>query len=326
MIDIKNSRASLFIRKGFRTYAVVLVYIMLMGIFMITAPKAFLDYKIYMAFLSTIPFSLVMALGLTFVIIAGEIDLSFTSIMAFSGFIFTYTFIHTANTILALAASLASGIIIGFINGIIVAKVKVPSIIATLGTQFLWAGLATVLSSGRSLIVNEIRPTFIYKIFVGRIGGIVPAQAVWAFGLAIILGFILNKHKFGESVMFIGDNRDTARMMGVNVDRTLIQIFMLSGFLAAFASVLLACEMVTWWATQGPGYLLITIAAVFIGGTSIYGGEGTIFGTVIGAFIVGSITAGITASGVGGFWTQFVVGLVLLTAVFINTFMSRRRS
>ena len=323
-MNAKNNKISLLGSKGFRTYAVILVYIVLMGIFMITAPRAFLDYKIYMAFLSTIPFSLVMALGLTFVIIAGEIDLSFTSVMAFSGFIFTYVFIHTGSTILAFIASLTAGLFAGFINGIIVAKVKVPSIIATLGTQFFWAGLAVVLSSGRSLIINDIRPSFIYKIFVGRIGGIVPAQAVWAFGLAIILSFILNKHRFGESVMFLGDNRDTAKMMGVNVDKTLVQIFMLSGVLAAFSSVLLACEMVTWWATQGPGFLLITIAAVFIGGTSIYGGEGTMFGTVVGAFIIGSITAGIVASGVGGFWTQLVVGLVLLLAVFINTFASRR--
>lgn len=320
----RNNKISLLGIKSFRTYAVVLVYIVLMGIFMITAPRAFLDYKIYMAFLSTIPFSLIMALGLTFVIIAGEIDLSFTAVMAFSGFIFTYTFIHTGSTILAFIASLAAGLIAGFINGIIVAKAKVPSIIATLGTQFFWAGLAVVLSSGRSLIINDIRPSLMYRIFVGRIGGIVPAQAVWAFGIAVILSFILNKHRFGESVMFLGDNRETARMMGVNVDKTLIQIFMLSGVLAAFSSALLACEMVTWWATQGPGFLLITIAAVFIGGTSIYGGEGTIFGTVIGAFIIGSITAGIVASGVGGFWTQLVVGLVLLSAVFINTFVSRR--
>jgi len=319
-MNAKNNKISLFGSRGFRTYAIVLVYVVIIGIFMIAAPRAFLDYKIYMAFLSTIPFSLIMALGLTFVIIAGEIDLSFTSIMAFSGFIFTYVFIHTGSTILAFIASLFAGLVAGFINGIIVAKVKVPSIIATLGTQFFWAGLAVVLSSGRSLIINKIR----YKIFVGRIGGVVPAQAVWAFGLAVILSLILNKHRFGESVMFIGDNRDTARMMGVNVDKTLVQIFMLSGVLAAFASVLLACEMVTWWATQGPGYLLITIAAVFIGGTSIYGGEGTIFGTVVGAFIIGSITAGIVASGVGGFWTQLVVGLVLLSAVFINTFVSRR--
>jgi len=325
-MNTENSKKSLLGNKSFRTYAVVLVYIVLMGIFMVTAPKAFLDYKIYMAFLSTVPISLVMALGLTFVIIAGEIDLSFTSVMAFSGFVFTYTFINTGSTILAFIASLAAGLIAGFINGVIVAKVKVPSIIATLGTQFFWAGLAVVLSSGRSLIINEIRPSLLYKIFVGRIGGIVPAQAIWSFGIAIILSFILNKHRFGESVMFIGDNRETARMMGVNVDKTLIQIFMLSGVLAAFSSVLLACEMVTWWSTQGPGYLLITIAAVFIGGTSIYGGDGTIFGTVVGAFIIGSITAGIVASGVGGFWTQLVVGLVLLSAVFINTFVVKRRT
>jgi simple sugar transport system permease protein len=82
--------------------------------------------------------------------------------------------------------------------------------------------------------------------------------------------------------------------------------------------------MVTWWPSQGPGYLLTTVAAVFIGGTSIYGGEGTIFGTIVGSFIVGSITAGIVASGVGGFWGQLVVGLVMLVAILSNTFLSKR--
>jgi simple sugar transport system permease protein len=118
--------------------------------------------------------------------------------------------------------------------------------------------------------------------------------------------------------MFIGDNKEAARMIGVNVDRTMMSLFVLNGALAAFASVLLGLEMVTWWPTQGPGYLLITVAAVFIGGTSIYGGEGTIFGTVFGACIVGSITAGITASGVGGFWSELVVGLVMLAAILTN--------
>jgi simple sugar transport system permease protein len=163
----------------------------------------------------------------------------------------------------------------------------------------------------------------LHDVLVGRVGGIFPAQALWAFGLAILLGFVLNRHRFGEHTMFVGDNKEAARMIGVNMVRTMIGIFVLNGALAAFSSVLLALEMVTWWPTQGPGYLLITVAAVFIGGTSIYGGEGTVFGTVFGAFIVGSLTAGITASGVGGFWTQLVVGLVMLGAILTNVLVGK---
>jgi len=293
---------------------------------MLTAPKAFTDYKIYLAFLSTVPFSLIMALGLTFVIIAGEIDLSFPSSMALSGFFFMYTYIHLKNSIIALIASLLVGVIIGLINGIIVAKIKVPSIIVTLATQFIWAGLAVILSGGIQINIPASRGSLFYNILVGKIANLIPAQSLWAFGLAIVMAFILNRHRFGEHVMFIGDNRATSQMLGINVDRTIIAVFTLNGALASFSSVLLGLEYVTWWPTQGPGFLLITIAAVFIGGTSIYGGEGTMLGTVIGAFIVGSITAGVVASGAAGFWTQLIVGVVMLFAVLFNTLIKGKQS
>ncbi|MBD3307687.1 hypothetical protein GF339_14725 [candidate division KSB3 bacterium] len=181
-----------------------------------------------------------------------------------------------------------------------------------------------MLSQGRQVVTSDTRSMFLGKVFVGRIGGSFPVQALWALGLALLLAYILNRHSFGEHTMFIGDNKEAARMLGVNVDRTMIALFMLNGAMAAFSSVLLALEMVTWWPTQGPGYLLTTVAAVFIGGTSIYGGEGTIFGTVFGAFIVGSITAGITASGVGGFWSELVVGLVMLAAILTNIIAGKK--
>jgi len=307
-----------------RTYAILVVYVAIIGIFMITAPATFLNYRIYMAFLSTVPFALIMGLGLTFVVTAGEIDLSFPSTMALGGYVFASVFLASHNVLLALACCLVVGVIIGFINGVLIAKIGVPSIIATLSTMFIWAGLSVVISQGRQLVLDEARNQLLGQIFVGRIADILPAQSLWALALAIIFAFILNRHRFGEHTMFVGDNREAARMLGVNVDRTLIGIFVLNGALAAFASVLLAVEMVTWWPTQGPGYLLTTVAAVFIGGTSIYGGEGTIFGTIVGSFIVGSITAGIVASGVGGFWGQLVVGLVMLVAILSNTFLSKR--
>lgn len=313
-----NNTAKTLLVKYFKVYAIALVYLVIIGVFMITAPRAFLGYRIYMSFLSTIPFSLIMALGLTFVVTAGEIDLSFPATMAFSGFIFSVVFLKTESILAGLIISILVGMAIGLINGLIIVKLGVPSFIATLSTMFVWIGFAKVLSQGRQIVTSATRPMLLHQIFVGRIGGVFPAQALWTLGLAIFLAYVLNRHRFGEHTMFIGDNKEAARMIGVNVDRTMISLFVLNGALAAFASVLLGLEMVTWWPTQGPGYLLITVAAVFIGGTSIYGGEGTIFGTVFGACIVGSITAGITASGVGGFWSELVVGLVMLAAILTN--------
>ncbi len=304
---------------------IILVYMVIVVVFMITAPGTFLKYRIYQSFMSTVPVPLILGLGLTLVVAAGEIDLSFPSIIAFSGFVYAALYKITGQTWMPLIAALASGAVVGFVNGVLVAVVGIPSIIATLGAQFLWSGLTVILSGGLAWNIRDIREETIHSLFVGRIGGVVPAQVLWATLVALVLWFILNRHKFGEHILFIGDNAEVARVTGVNVRRTKIMLFTLMGTLAGFAAVLLTLEMATFWTTQGGGMLLITMAAVFIGGTSIFGGEGTIVGTFIGSFIVGSLEAGIVATGLGGFWTRFIVGLVLILAVALHILLGRGR-
>jgi simple sugar transport system permease protein len=305
---------------------IIIVYVVLIGAFMITAPQTFLKYRIYQAFLSTIPPPLVLALGLTLIVSAGEIDLSFPAIITLSGFVFASLFSTTGITSLAFMAAILAGLVVGFVNGILVARIGIPSIIATLGTQFFWSGLTVILSGGLAWNIRSVRDLPIHDLFVSRVGGVVPAQALWAAGVAVVLWFILNRHSFGEHLLFIGDNVSVAQVMGVNVGATKIMVFTLMGGLAAFAAVLLTLEMTTYWTTQGSGYLLIVMAAVFIGGTSIFGGEGSIVGTFFGSFIVGSIEAGIVASGLGGYWTRLVVGLVLVVAVTLHIVIERGRS
>ncbi len=302
---------------------IILVYMVIVAVFMITAPGTFLKYRIYQSFMSTVPVPLILGLGLTLVVAAGEIDLSFPSIIAFSGFIYAALYKITGQTWMPLFAALASGAVVGLVNGVLVAVVGIPSIIATLGAQFLWSGLTVILSGGLAWNIRDIREETIHSLFVGRIGGVVPAQVLWATLVAVVLWFILNRHRFGEHILFIGDNSEVARVTGVNVRATKIILFTLMGTLAGFAAVLLTLEMATFWTTQGGGMLLITMAAVFIGGTSIFGGEGTIVGTYIGSFIVGSLEAGIVATGLGGFWTRFIVGLVLILAVALHILLGR---
>jgi simple sugar transport system permease protein len=290
-------------------------------VFIITSPQVFLGYRIYTSFLQTVPPVLVCALGLTFVITAGEIDLSFSAVVAFSGFVFAWVF-KTFNTPWAswvgFVLALASGALVGYVNGVLVAKVGVPSIMATLAAQFFWIGVTVLLAGGLSYNIKGIETDPVHTLFVGRIFDIVPAQALWALALAIFLWFILNRHKFGEEIMFIGDNPDVARVMGINVEATRIKLFTMNGVIAAFAAVLLTTEMNTFWPTQGQGFLLPTMAAVFIGGTSIAGGYGSIVGTLFGAYIIGSLDAGVVASGIGGFWTQLVSGLVMAASMVLN--------
>ena len=136
-------------------------------------------------------------------------------------------------------------------------------------------------------------------------------QALWSLGLVVVFWFILNRHKFGEAIMFIGDNAEVARVMGINVEATRIQLFTLHGVIAAFAGLLLTLEINVFFPTQGQGMLLPVMAAVFIGGTSIAGGQGVLVGTFFGSYIIGSLEAGVVATGIGGYWVQLVEGLVM---------------
>ena len=321
---------------------IAIVLVVLVIVFMITAPDVFLKWRIYMSFLQTVAPPLILGLGLTFIITAGEIDLSFPATVAFSGYVFTWCFRNfggsmdaTLAAALGLVFALIAGGIVGYINGVIVAKVGVPSIMVTLAAQFFWYGVTVLLAGGLQAALATIENNGIHTLFVGRIYGIIPnpergqigipVQALWALALTVVLWFILNRHKFGEATMFIGDNADVARVMGVNVEATRIQLFTLMGVIAAFAGVILTLEMRVFYPTQGQGMLLPVMAAVFIGGTSIAGGVGLIVGTFFGSYVIGSLEAGVVATGVSGFWVQLVQGLVMGGSIVLNTVISDGR-
>jgi simple sugar transport system permease protein len=298
------------------------VLLVLIAVFMIAAPQVFLGYRIYMSFLATVPPQLILALGLTLVIASGEIDLSFPSVIAFSGFLFAWAFKTYELTWLALLLALAGGALVGWVNGILVAVIGIPSIIATLATQFFWGGITTVMTGGLSYAIRTIDDYAIHDVLVGRIG-VVPVQALWATAVAVVLWFVLNRHRFGEHLLFIGDNVEVARVVGVNVGREKIKLFTAMGVLGAFAAVLLTAENKNFFNTQGSGFLLTVMAAVFIGGTSIFGGKATIVGSYVGAYIIGMIEAGLVATGMQGFWVRAVVGLVFLAAVVFHLSMDQ---
>jgi len=307
---------------------IALVLVTLYVVFMITAPRVFTGYRIYMSFFQTVPPMLVLALGLTFVITAGEIDLSFSSVIAFSGFVFAWffrTFDGSWVVWVGILLALAAGAFVGYINGLLVAKLGVPSIMATLAAQFFWSGLTVLLAGGLSWNIKDIQNNVVHSIFTGRIFGVLPAQALWSMGLAIFLWFILNRHRFGEAIMFLGDNPNVARVVGIDVEKTRVQLFTFNGLIAGFAALLLTIEMNTFWTTQGQGYLMLALAAVFIGGTSIAGGEGSIVGTFFGAYIIGSLEAGVVATGIGGYWTALVSGLVMGASVVLNILIGEGR-
>jgi simple sugar transport system permease protein len=297
--------------------AIALVLALLILLFMITAPRAFMGFRVYMSFMATVPPPMIIALGLTLVVVAGEMDLSFPSVVAMASYVFCILYQEYDQTWLALIAALATGTVMGWVNGLVITRLGIPSLIATLAMLFLWGGLVTVVSNGASLAIPDIEDELIHMVFAGRLG-VFPVQFVWAIVVAVMIWMILNRHRFGESLLFIGDSMRVAKVVGISTDREKIKLFTLMGTLSALAGVFLTLETTTYFSNAGMGYLLIVVAAVFIGGTSIFGGSGKVAGTVFGSLIVAIIEAGLVASGVQGFWTRFFIGLVFIVSVTMN--------
>jgi simple sugar transport system permease protein len=314
------------LRKFSLQIGIFLVAVVIWLLFLIGSPRTFLARDIYVAFMSTTPFFALMAIPLTLVIIAGEIDLSFPSIMAFGMTAFDVVFVSTRSVGLGFLACILAGLIAGLLNGIIVVRIGIPSLVATIGTQFFWRGVVMVVTNGQGLGMTAVKGSLLYPALVGRIGGFVPAQFVWTIGVAVVVWFFLNRHRFGAHVYLTGDNVESARLMGVNVGLTKILTFTVVGAAAAFAGFVVSEEVLFFWPTLGDGYMLNTLASVFLGGTSVFGGAGTIFGTFVACFIIGAINAGIVAAGLTGFWTSLIYGLIIVVSVSLQTVVSKRIS
>lgn len=304
---------------------VTLMLILIWLIFVIIAPQTFLDKFIYTSFMSSIPPIAITAAGMTFVIICGEMDMSFTSNMAMSGFVFSVVTKATGSPTLGVVSALCLGATIGLINGLVIVGIEAPSIVVTIGFDFFWRGLVMLISNGIAISLSSMRNCFSFSFFTGRIAKLIPAQTIWAVLIFILLIIILHRTSFGDAVQFIGDNKTLAKMLGLPVSKVRIGVFMLMAITAAFSGVLSCMELGNWWPTQGEGYLLLVFASVFLGGTSVYGGQGTLWGTFVGAIVIGMIEGGLVSAGLSGFWTRFVHGVVLIGSVIFYSVVCKQK-
>jgi simple sugar transport system permease protein len=328
-------REPVSLRRLARTYSAQLgilgVFLALWAIFILAAPKTFLAPNIYSAFMMSIPFFAIMAIPLTIVVVAKEIDLSFPSIMAMGMVAFSFVYNHTAfignvnvQVLLAILGALAAGSLIGWLNGFIIVRFGIPSLVVTIGTQFFWRGAVLVLTQGANFSLGYVTKSVFYPALVGKIGPYLPMQMIWLIVITFLGWVLLNRHRFGAHVYLIGDNINSAELMGVNTGRVRIQAFMLVGLVSAFAGVVASFYVAYFWPSLGEGYLLNTLAAVFLGGTSVFGGTGTILGTFLGAFIIGAIEAATVAVGLTGFWTQLIYGFIIVLSVIMHTYLRQR--
>ena len=315
-------------------YAAPLFLLVLVIAFALLEPK-FIHPLNLMNVLRQVSISGLVAIGMTFVILTAGIDLSVGSLLAFAGLVGAYVAkgglenrfavgaaVEAGNpVILAIAAAIAVGLAGGLLQGFTVTRLKVPPFVVTLGGLTAFRGAALLFSGGGP--ISGFTPDYTWW-GQGRIAD-VPVPVI-IFALAAILAhLVLRYHPFGKHICAVGGNAKAAELNGVAVGRVVLSAYVLSGFFCGLAGFLLSARLNSAEAVAGLGLELTVIASVVIGGTSLFGGVGSVFGTVIGALLIGVLTNGLVLLNVSSFIQQIVIGVILVAAVAFDQFAARRR-
>jgi ribose transport system permease protein len=258
----------------------------------------------------------VIAFGMTLSILLGGIDLSVGSILAVSSVLAAMTMKGSHGAALATAAAILAGAGMGSLNGVVIAKGKVAPFIATLGTMTLLRGVALVLSNGSP--ISGFSSNFFAMLGGGYVARLIPVPVVLMLAMFGVFWFVLTRTVFGRHVYATGGNVEAAKLSGVNTDRVQVLVYTVSGAMAALAGVILTSRLDSAQPTAGAGYELDAITAVVLGGTSLAGGRGWIFGTLVGALLIGVLNNGLNLMGVSAFYQLVVKGSVILLAVLLD--------
>lgn len=295
-------------------FGVILAFLILLTIFSIFSSN-FLTLRNITGILTIVSELGIMAIGVAFLMIAGEFDLSVSSVYAFSGFLFV-TLANKYNSPLAFVITLAIAAFIGFCNGIITLRARIPSFIATLGMMLLLRGSLLAVTGGESVSYSSdaIMPTILTR-FIGF--GFRPSH-IWFLALTLIFSIILTNTRYGNWVFATGGNREVARAMGVNTNKVKVTNFMLSALMASLSGCIVISRFNLANASFGTGIELEAIASAVIGGTFLTGGYGTIIGVFFGAFLMGMMRTGLVMIGAPAYWYQAFVGVILIVAATIN--------
>ncbi|MBA4710004.1 ABC transporter permease [Aquitalea aquatica] len=257
-----------------------------------------------------------IAFGMTLVILLGGIDLSVGSILALSSVAIATLIQAGVNPLLATLLGVLGGGLMGLFNGLVISKGKVAPFIATLASMTILRGLALVVSGGSP--ITGFNSDLFSMLGGGYVAGLVPIPVVWMLIMFGLFAFLLKKTVFGRHVYATGGNEEAARLSGVKVDQIKLWVYTLSGAMSAMAGVVLTSRLNSAQPTAGSGYELDAIAAVVLGGTSLTGGRGWIFGTLMGALLIGVLNNGLNLLGVSSFYQQVIKGVVILLAVLID--------
>lgn len=276
-----------------------------------------------------------LAIGMTFVILTAGIDLSVGSLLALAGLVAAA--VEKGSTGLltgaaageasgyglpaAVAAAVTVGLLGGLLQGLAISKLKVPPFIVTLGGLSAFRGAALVFSGGQP--ISAFREE--YRWWGQGMVGPVPVPVIIFLVFAVIAFVVLRYTKYGRRIYAVGGNQEAARLSGLNVDRLILSVYVIIGFFAGLSGYILSARLNSAEQVAGVGYELTVIAGVVIGGTSLFGGEGGVFGTVIGVLLIGVLANGLTLLNVSSYYQQIIIGLIIVFAVFFDQIVKRRR-
>jgi len=299
--------------------------VILLAFFSVVVPH-FATPSNYIDILTATAVNGVLATGVTFVIITGGIDLSLGTAMTFSSVVMGIVSVNLGLPLwMGLLSALGAGALVGLVNGVLIARAKLPPFIATLGMLYVSLGMAQVISDVHPIYFDKPQPAF-QDFFMGKpIIGI--PNIVWVMlGAAAIAWVLLNKTILGRYTFALGSNEEATRLSGVNVRRWKIVVYVVNGLFVGLAGIVIASRMNSAQPGLGVGYELDAIAAAVIGGTSLSGGEGSVVGTIIGAFLISTLRIGLSVAGIPDQWKSVITGLVVIGAVWLDILRRRNQA
>ena len=277
----------------------------------------------------------IVTVGVTFLMISGEFDLSVGSVLALGGYTFLYSLLAGVPPVLAVVFALIVSALLGLINGLIVTRSGIPSLIATLGTLLAYRGIAHALGRGRSIPYNVPAKPFLFDLLNGYIApinnltdpaGNFRVSSLWFIGLVLVMTVVLTRTRYGIWSFSVGGNPGAALATGVNVKRVKTLNFVLSGLLAGFAGVVLFAQRTSMYELMGEGLELTVVAAAVIGGVSLSGGVGTIGGAALGIILLSMLEQGLVLMGVPNDIFRGVAGAIAIGSVVANHYIGGRQS
>ena len=314
-------------------FAPLIFLLVLMLVFAIIEPRFMSSINLFNV-MRQVSITGLLAIGMTFVILTAGIDLSVGSLLAFAGLVAAAVakggmqdrFTVGDNTIgygwpLAALAAIAVGLLGGLLQGVAIPRLKVPAFVATLGGMSVFRGAALLFAAGGP--ISGFQPNFTWW-GQGQIAG-VPVPVIIFLVAAVVAHVVLRYTRYGRRVYAVGGNPEAARLAGVNVQSIIWSVYVIMGFFTGLGSFVLSARLNSAEAVAGTGYELTVIASVVIGGTSLFGGAGSIFGTVIGTLLIGVLLNGLVLMNVNSYIQQIIIGIIIVLAVAFDTFAKSRR-